>query len=77
MNPIGILPMFMNDSIEGKTIPPGGGEVSHVHVVVTSSFHLAPATRQSINQFILFGFFEFSSDWALITKPKHDLDEEN
>jgi hypothetical protein len=36
------LPVLVNDGIEGETVSPGGGEVSHVHIVVASSLQLAP-----------------------------------
>ena len=35
--------MLVNDGVEGQSVLPGGGEVAHVHVVVASSLHLAPA----------------------------------
>ena len=34
--------MLVYDSIERETIPPGGREVSHIHITVASCLHLAP-----------------------------------
>jgi hypothetical protein len=39
------LPVLVNDGVEGETVSPGGGEVSHVHIVVASSLQLAPGSR--------------------------------
>ena len=38
--------MLVNDGVKGETIPPGGGEVPHVHVVVASRLHLAPEQQR-------------------------------
>ena len=38
--------MLVNDGIKGETIPPRGGEVPHVYVVVASRLHLAPEQQR-------------------------------
>ncbi len=42
--------MLVNDGIEGETIPPRGGEVPHVHVVVASRLHLAPEQQRVLGR---------------------------
>ena len=37
-----VSPVLVDDGVEGQTVPPGGGEVPHVDVVVASSLDLAP-----------------------------------
>ena len=37
-----IWAVFVNDGVEGEAVPPAGGEVPDVDVVVSGSLHLAP-----------------------------------
>ena len=42
-----VSPVLVDDGVEGQTVPPGGGEVPHVDVVVAGRLHLAPE-QQSV-----------------------------
>jgi hypothetical protein len=35
-------PVLVDDGVEGEAVAPRGREVSHVDIVVTGCFHLAP-----------------------------------
>ncbi len=37
-----LLPVFVNESVKGKPIPPAGGEVPDIDIGIACSLHLAP-----------------------------------
>ena len=54
--------MFVDDGVEGETVPPAGGEVTYVNILVAGSFHLAPKQQRILGRFGLgAGFFLYGN----------------
>jgi hypothetical protein len=39
------LPVLVDDGIKGQAVPPGGGEVADIDIMVASGLQLAPDTN--------------------------------
>lgn len=51
--------VLVDDGVEGQPVPPGGGEVAHIHIVVAGRLHLAPEQQGVLGGlgFLVVGLF--------------------